>query len=103
MSKTNLEATADSILKTFPTKSVVKAVTAANPVEIIPISAKEIMIVLVTAGNIVISGVTFVCTASTPYTFKNIADLRTIVPSVNAAVIYYPAFSQFPPVTPNNV
>lgn len=102
MGFTNLESLVDSILKLFPTKSVVKAVSGNAAVESTPISAKEITIVLSTAGNIVINGVTFVCLASTPYTFKNIADLRNITLSVAGSVIYYPAFSQFPNITPNN-
>jgi len=101
MAQTTLESIADSILKTISTKSVTVAVSSGT-ITTDHIAVREVMIVLAVTGTIVVNGVTFVATAGVPYTFKNIADLsRVTIGGSAAAVIYYPAFNQFPEVSIN--
>lgn len=95
-----LESLLDSILKMFPTQSV----TMQLPFSALsgPTAAKEVMIILPMDGNIVVNKIAFTCLGKMPYTFKNIADLRTITSTVGGSAIYYPAFSAYTNITPNN-
>ena len=103
MGQTNLESLVDSILKLLPTKSYCISFGEAGVLSETPISAREIMIILDETGEITINGVVFKCSGSVPYTFKNIANLQNISCNVAGSAIYYPSFSQFPAITPNNV
>lgn len=103
MAQTTLESIADSILKQFTTKSVTVSVSSGT-ITTQHIAVAEVMIVLAVTGSITVNGTVFVATAGIPYTFKHIADLSLVtIQGSAAAVIYYPAFTQFPNITPNNV